>query len=269
MARDTAATLPYFQFFPQAWFFGTRTMSPTARGVYIDMLAVQWMQGPLPDDREAVGLLIGCTVSDGDWAVVRSKFRPDGNGHLTNEKLDEVLRDAAEKGDLYASAGRAGGKKRAENAKSKPPSSHPQATLEPPLRQPQATLERKRRVEESRGEKTRGAVNPPLEDPAPLSSSTTDAPDEEGVAIGIGRWTGEIGERIDKDHAKRTVAKAVMRHCSRRIWPSLFETIDGWPAGDWIWRAYEGWRAGLDKAKAPGPYLAACIRGASEKRRTA
>jgi hypothetical protein len=113
--------------------------------------------------------------------VVRSKFRPDGNGCITNEKLDEVLRDAVEKRDLYASAGRAGGKKRAENAKSRPPSSHPQATLEPPLSEAQATLKHKRRVEESRGEKTRGAVNPPLEDPAPLSSSTTDAPDEEGL----------------------------------------------------------------------------------------
>ena len=130
-------------------------MSPTARGVYIDMLAVQWMQGPLPDDREAVGLLIGCTVSDGDWSVVRSKFRPDGNGCITNEKLDEVLREAVAKRDLYTSAGSAGGRKRAENAKAKPPSSPPQAPLEPPLSQAQATLKHKSRGEESREEETR------------------------------------------------------------------------------------------------------------------
>lgn len=230
-------------------------MSLSARGVYIDMLAVMWMHGPLPDDKDAVSDLVGCDIDEGDWSIVRKKFFSDG-GKLLNERLMAVLDEVVQKTNKSRENGRKGAAVRYGKgldadggaiATPKPPHRGAMDTLKPPH-----SIQRKGK--ERRGDERRQEA---LHSSSQVQTSSSSSGGDDGASL---------GERIEGDPKKRTIANAVRNHCDKRLWTELFGIIGAWPPGDWIWKAYQGWRPNIDKARSPGAYLAKCIRNADAER---
>ena len=91
---------PSFQFYAKEFFITTRHLGAYGRGIFIDLLCLQWENGPLEDDPDAVAAMVG-----GDpakvrelWSLVRAKFTNDGAppGMMLNRRLEEVRAIRAE-----------------------------------------------------------------------------------------------------------------------------------------------------------------------------
>lgn len=64
---------PAFQFYTRDWLSSSavRTMGLAARGAYIDLLAIQWQDGFIPDDDQEIARMLGCTPRQ--WNTVRDR----------------------------------------------------------------------------------------------------------------------------------------------------------------------------------------------------
>lgn len=124
MSDGQSGKLPWFPFYAQDFMNGVRMLSPGERGVYIELLCIQWDKGrvkPSLSDALATlyrGLSDACLVT----SVLEQKFVRDDDGWY-NVRLDEIRRERLEKREKLQNAGRKGGKK-----SRKPRLSHPKAT---------------------------------------------------------------------------------------------------------------------------------------------
>jgi uncharacterized protein YdaU (DUF1376 family) len=77
------------------WLTGTRLMTPSERGIYMDLLCYQWELGALPADPEDLALLIGCRLEEFKraWLKVAPKFQTV-DGQLSNVRLESERRKA-------------------------------------------------------------------------------------------------------------------------------------------------------------------------------
>jgi hypothetical protein len=89
-------TLPWFKFWPHRW-IGSATvqrMSMSARGLYITMMAYQWVLGSLPRDPWQLGKLLGvdCRTTV-RWLELYSDLTVNvqsSSSHFTLPKLEEL-----------------------------------------------------------------------------------------------------------------------------------------------------------------------------------
>jgi uncharacterized protein YdaU (DUF1376 family) len=97
------------------WFVGdfmaaTATWTGPERGLYLQLLGIQWTSGPLPCDLDRLALVLHYDPKDFRklWPAMASKFT-NGDGRLTNTRLEEVRERNAEIQSARAEAGRRGG----------------------------------------------------------------------------------------------------------------------------------------------------------------
>lgn len=90
---------PAFPFYAKDWLADTRELGAVGRGVLIDMIALCWENGSVPDDPTEVACLVGTEIqpllkvrpSGGTvWQRIRGKFStdPQNPGRLLNNRLE-------------------------------------------------------------------------------------------------------------------------------------------------------------------------------------
>ncbi len=84
---------PAFQFYPKDWLSDQNVMlmDNEARGIYIHLLCYCWLNGSIPNDVIQLAQLVNTDeVSfNGCWDSVGTCFQLNGNGRLTNRRLDK------------------------------------------------------------------------------------------------------------------------------------------------------------------------------------
>jgi uncharacterized protein YdaU (DUF1376 family) len=99
-----ADTMRWFKFYPGDWFLGTSGMSAAAKGVYVDMLCMQWHGRRLPADMDELSGMIPA-VTERVYRELLQHFEVDGQW-LVNRRLLSERVDA----DHRAEVARRGGK---------------------------------------------------------------------------------------------------------------------------------------------------------------
>lgn len=92
---------PAFLFYSKDWIVDTAEMEPEEKGVYIDLLAHQQVNGDLPAEIGKLSKIVRLEVERFTkiWSAISNKFIPSGN-RLVNRRLEEVIterRDIAKK----------------------------------------------------------------------------------------------------------------------------------------------------------------------------
>ena len=93
------STLPYFKFYTNDWLVDTATLSPTAKGCYIDILAHTWSKKSFfrDNDTEMARLL---RLTKGQWRKVKielEQYFDLKNGTFFNKRLAKELQESEEK----------------------------------------------------------------------------------------------------------------------------------------------------------------------------
>ena len=93
------STLPYFKFYTNDWLADTAILSATAKGCYIDILAISWSKRAFPrdDDTEMARLL---RLTKSQWRKVKTELEPFfflENGTFFNKRLAKLLQESEEK----------------------------------------------------------------------------------------------------------------------------------------------------------------------------
>jgi uncharacterized protein YdaU (DUF1376 family) len=87
--------LPYMPLYPRDFFAdeAVTLMSGPARGAYALVLFRNWQHESVPDDPQAIAKLIGWPEEEflKLWPEIQDRFLSDGNGRLTNPRVEEDL----------------------------------------------------------------------------------------------------------------------------------------------------------------------------------
>lgn len=107
---------PAFQFYPKDWLSDAkvRTMTHEERGIFIDFLAISWLEHGLPSDESQLRRLTGLTERRFRkvWAGVAHCWQPNGNGRLVNPRLERYREQLEEHQERASAAGKAGAEAR-------------------------------------------------------------------------------------------------------------------------------------------------------------
>lgn len=103
--------LPYLPWFPRDFMSATRGWTLAERGLYRELLDVQWEAGAIPTKLDEIFEVVGARRREftSAWKKVQRKFVDDGAGGLINRRLEqhrEYVRDQVRR---RAAAGRKGG----------------------------------------------------------------------------------------------------------------------------------------------------------------
>jgi len=90
---------PAFLFYSKDWIEGTAELSPSEKGVYIDLLCYQHQKSDLPSDLHRLCRLVRLSYDEFlvIWNVISDKFFIDGE-RMFNIKLSEVMSERSLKG---------------------------------------------------------------------------------------------------------------------------------------------------------------------------
>jgi len=105
------STLPYFKFYTNDWLVDTATLSPLAKGCYIDILAHTWSKRVCfeDNDKDMARLL---RLTKGQWKKVKLELKPYfnlQNGTFFNKRLAKELQESEEKSNKNKENGSLGG----------------------------------------------------------------------------------------------------------------------------------------------------------------
>jgi uncharacterized protein YdaU (DUF1376 family) len=91
-----------------------RKLSMAARGVYLDMLLLQFSEGSIPKDLALIARLIGCYKEELEnvWPEIQDKFRDGENGRIFNPRMAQIRHEQEEKSQMFRESGSNGAKKR-------------------------------------------------------------------------------------------------------------------------------------------------------------
>lgn len=108
--------LPYLPWYAGDFLSATRGWSVTARGVYRELLDVQWGMGSVPAEPKRLREMIGATASEWRmaWPLVEGKFPVGTDGLRRNPRLEIHREKARQVSVKRAEAGRRGGQSKAE-----------------------------------------------------------------------------------------------------------------------------------------------------------
>ena len=105
--------MPWFPFDASRWLLSIKQarMTPAEAGVYIRLLAREWLDTPLPEDEQELADLAGCDLDEfkEHWARVKRCFI-EAQGGLVNEVLEEIRGEQMERHEKAVKSGRKGGK---------------------------------------------------------------------------------------------------------------------------------------------------------------
>lgn len=120
--------LAWMKFFPSDFLAETRCLTTEQSGAYVALLCQYWMAGGrLPNDDGQLGRITGLTLSA--WRKMRPTIETFFEPGWRHQRLDAEIKDARERYDKKAAAGRAGGNARARNS-SETKSQKPAATAD-------------------------------------------------------------------------------------------------------------------------------------------
>ncbi len=92
---------PYMRFFPTDWLVGTRDLSTAEKGLYIDLIALNWLDGKLPKDSRLIASKLGINPKlirnllgvNFELTTNLGKHFVSVNEHeVTNKRVSEELR---------------------------------------------------------------------------------------------------------------------------------------------------------------------------------
>lgn len=93
---QTGEKAPWFKLFAFAWDsdFTQRKLDPAGAGIYIRLLVLQWIEGALEDDLDALRAYCGASQEEWDraWRLLEAKF-PLNDGLRRNPKLESTRSD--------------------------------------------------------------------------------------------------------------------------------------------------------------------------------
>lgn len=86
------AKSPAFQFYASDFLTDTQSWDIKEVGIYIRLLANQWVNQSLPKDLKRLSRIAGCDLEDMEkaWVILGFKFIEDLEGNIFNKKLQET-----------------------------------------------------------------------------------------------------------------------------------------------------------------------------------
>ena len=138
--------LPWFPLYVDRFRSSRRTMrmSSSSVGIFVLLLMEEWVNGPIPDDDDALAF-IGRNTNEGVREVLKSCFVLTADGWV-NEPLEGLRSEQEAKHSRRVEAGKKGGRPRKQPVAPQPPTSPPKAILNQSLSGAEAIEEN--RVEE-------------------------------------------------------------------------------------------------------------------------
>lgn len=105
---------PAFSFYARDFLASTVTMNLMVRGAYITLLAYQWDHGDVPDDPEALGMMLGCSGQQAHrlWLKLSPKFTRSPDGRLRNSRLERERTKQLDRRAALAENGKKGAESR-------------------------------------------------------------------------------------------------------------------------------------------------------------
>ena len=114
MHDDAPRKWPYFPLFAADFLTDTGEWSLEERGAHITLLCYQHINGDLPENRDRLARLLAISREDLDrlWNTLDSKYHPNGNGRMQNQKLETVKKDLRDYKKKKSEAGKKGAQAR-------------------------------------------------------------------------------------------------------------------------------------------------------------
>jgi uncharacterized protein YdaU (DUF1376 family) len=83
---------PAFQFYASDFVDDTMEWTPLEVGIYMRLLCFQWINKSLPQEKNRMARLSGCTEKEFSdaWETIKSKFYVNGDGRIYNKKLENI-----------------------------------------------------------------------------------------------------------------------------------------------------------------------------------
>jgi uncharacterized protein YdaU (DUF1376 family) len=106
---------PSFPWYAKEWLTSTRGLSPAARGFYIDMLSLAWVNGGCEADADALRRSVGAEKAEWRraWPELEPRW-PVVDGRRLNTRLERVREEANAYAEAKRLAGQKGGRAKAE-----------------------------------------------------------------------------------------------------------------------------------------------------------
>jgi uncharacterized protein YdaU (DUF1376 family) len=103
---------PWFPFYAADWLTDTLGMSQFSKGMYIDLLSYQWINGSIPTDDNQLCRIAGCdhmSEFNDHWHYISPKFEELEGGQMVNRRLVKVRQQQDRFIEQKRQAGRASG----------------------------------------------------------------------------------------------------------------------------------------------------------------
>ena len=111
---------PAFLFYPGDWMQSetVRAMTYEQRGVYLELLAMAWLEGSIPADEDRLRRMVGLSAPRWSkvWPLISECWEPreDDAGRLINPRQEHERTTRREKAEEMRRRGAAGGKQTAK-----------------------------------------------------------------------------------------------------------------------------------------------------------
>lgn len=111
---------PAFLFWPGDWMQSetVRAMTYEQRGIYLELLAMAWLEGSIPEDQERLRRMVGLSASRWAkvWPLVSECWEPreGDSGRLVNPRQEHERETRRTKAEEMRRRGAAGGKQTAK-----------------------------------------------------------------------------------------------------------------------------------------------------------
>lgn len=105
----------YFPLYYQRLLTSTVGWKDDEFGAYLKLLIYQFDKGAVPDNMDEIGRI--SKVAKKKWELIGKKFKPDGNGGLKNQVMDEIREDILGKIQTNIENGKRGGRPRKKTGK--------------------------------------------------------------------------------------------------------------------------------------------------------
>lgn len=111
---------PAFLFYPGDWMQSetVRAMTYEQRGVYLELLAMAWLEGSIPEDPERLRRMVGLSAARWAkvWPLISECWEPreGDSGRLVNPRQEHERVTRREKAEEMRRRGAAGGKQSAK-----------------------------------------------------------------------------------------------------------------------------------------------------------
>jgi uncharacterized protein YdaU (DUF1376 family) len=106
-APEQKRSLPMLPWYPSSFMSSTRGWSVTARGVYRELLDVQWEMGALPSEAETLQRIIVATNAEWkSWRLIEGKFPIGTDGLRRNPRLEKEHANAIRRSEKASDSAR-------------------------------------------------------------------------------------------------------------------------------------------------------------------